>query len=87
MADQIRVRTGTRFVFRFQVKTDHSALTVPTLYVKSAPYTWDIGQVFTKARSLAPCMVVLEDVETIVTAETRSYFFNEMDGLANNNGV
>ena len=60
---------------------------IPTLYVKSAPYTFDIGQVFSQARRLAPCMLVLEDIETIVTSETRSYFFNEMDGLENNDGL
>jgi len=32
-------------------------------------------------------MLVLEDVETIVTDETRSYFLNEIDGLENNNGI
>lgn len=59
---------------------------IPTLYVKSAPQTYDIRAVFRQARALAPCMLVLEDVETIVTAQTRSYFFNEMDGLENNDG-
>ncbi|QIW99884.1 hypothetical protein AMS68_005402 [Peltaster fructicola] len=60
---------------------------IPTLYVKNAPYTWTIGAVFAQARRLSPCMVVLEDVETIVTPGNRSYFFNEMDGLANNDGL
>ncbi|KAK5164038.1 uncharacterized protein LTR77_010129 [Saxophila tyrrhenica] len=60
---------------------------IPTLYVKSAPTTWDIGDVFARARAEAPCMLILEDVETIVTPDTRSYFFNEMDGLANNDGL
>lgn len=60
---------------------------IPTLYVRSAPYTYDIGQVFSLARRQAPCMLILEDVETIVTPDTRSYFFNEMDGLANNDGL
>jgi hypothetical protein len=32
-------------------------------------------------------MLVLEDIETIVTPQTRSYFFNEMDGLENNDGL
>jgi hypothetical protein len=59
---------------------------IPTLYVKSAPYTWDIQDVFSQARALAPCMLILEDIETIVTPATRSYFFNEMDGLENNDG-
>jgi hypothetical protein len=32
-------------------------------------------------------MLILEDIETIVTSNTRSYFFNEMDGLENNDGL
>lgn len=60
---------------------------VITLYVKSAQTTYDIGAVFRQARALAPCMLVLEDVETIVNAQTRSYFFNEMDGIESNDGL
>lgn len=60
---------------------------IPTLYVRYAPLAYDIGSVFSLARRQAPCMLVLEDVETIVTSDTRSYFFNEMDGLANNDGL
>jgi len=60
---------------------------IPTLYVKSAPTTFDIRNVFNQARALAPCMLVFEDIETIVTAQTRSYFFNEVDGLENNDGL
>ena len=32
-------------------------------------------------------MLVLEDIETIVYNDTRSYFFNEVDGLENNDGI
>lgn len=39
------------------------------------------------ARSMTPCLLVLEDVDTIVTQSTRSYFFNEVDGLENNDGI
>lgn len=60
---------------------------VITLYVKSADSTYDIGSVFSRARALAPCMLVLEDIETIVTSQTRSYFFNEMDGIESNDGL
>ena len=60
---------------------------VVTLYVKSAPYPWHIRQVFQMARSMTPCMLVLEDIDTIVTKNTRSYFFNEVDGLENNDGI
>jgi transitional endoplasmic reticulum ATPase len=60
---------------------------IPTLYVRDAPYNYHIRNVFMMARRLAPCMLVLEDIETIVTPQTRSYFFNEMDGLENNDGL
>ena len=32
-------------------------------------------------------LISMQDVETIVTPRTRSYFFNEIDGLANNDGL
>ncbi|KAF2016028.1 P-loop containing nucleoside triphosphate hydrolase protein [Aaosphaeria arxii CBS 175.79] len=60
---------------------------VVTLYVKSAPYNYNIRQVFEMARSMTPCMLVLEDIDTIVTPGTRSYFFNEVDGLESNDGI
>ncbi|KAF2265602.1 P-loop containing nucleoside triphosphate hydrolase protein [Lojkania enalia] len=60
---------------------------VVTLYVKSAPYDYNIRDVFQMARSMTPCMLVLEDIDTIVTNSTRSYFFNEVDGLENNDGI
>ncbi|KAF2757077.1 P-loop containing nucleoside triphosphate hydrolase protein [Pseudovirgaria hyperparasitica] len=60
---------------------------VEALYVKSAPYTYNIGDVFNMVRKLAPCLLVLEDIETIVTEQTRSYFFNEVDGLESNDGL
>ncbi|KAF2474599.1 P-loop containing nucleoside triphosphate hydrolase protein [Lindgomyces ingoldianus] len=60
---------------------------VVTLYVKSAPYPYNIRMVFQMARAMTPCMLVLEDIDTIVTNSTRSYFFNEVDGLENNDGI
>lgn len=59
---------------------------IVTLYVKSAPYSFSIRQVFLMARAMSPCMLVFEDIDTIVTNSTRSYFFNEVDGLENNDG-
>lgn len=32
-------------------------------------------------------MLVLEDIESIVNSSTRSYFFNEMDGIESNDGL
>lgn len=65
----------------------HRKPSIPTLYVRSAPGTSYIAAVFSFARRMAPCMLVLEDIETIVNATTRSYFFNEVDGLENNDGI
>lgn len=60
---------------------------IPTLYVKAVPHTYNISTIFAKARQIAPCLLIFEDIDTIVTAETRSYFFNEVDGLESNDGV
>ncbi|KAL8945531.1 MAG: hypothetical protein Q9222_007926 [Ikaeria aurantiellina] len=64
-----------------------SSPTIPALYVKSAPRTYDIRSIFVQARAMAPCMLILEDIDTIVTQSSRSYFFNEVDGLENNDGI
>ncbi|KAL9129775.1 MAG: hypothetical protein Q9175_007204, partial [Cornicularia normoerica] len=60
---------------------------IPSLYVKSAPNTWDIRNIFQMARYQAPCLLIFEDIDTIVTPNSRSYFFNEVDGLENNDGI
>ena len=60
---------------------------IPSLYVKSASSTYSIRNVFTMARAMSPCLLIFEDIDTIVTPRTRSYFFNEVDGLENNDGL
>ena len=60
---------------------------IPTLYVKNAPQTYYLRSVFQMARNMSPCLLVLEDIDTIVTHNTRSYFFNEVDGLEKNDGI
>jgi len=64
----------------------HRDSPVVTLYVKSAPQSYHIRAIFQMARAMTPCLLVLEDIDTIVTPVTRSYFFNEVDGLENNDG-
>jgi transitional endoplasmic reticulum ATPase len=64
---------------------------IPTLYVKSffsfqGPEN-SIRSIFRKARETAPCFLVMEDIDSLVTDELRSYFFNEMDGLSVNDGI
>ena len=64
-----------------------NGFSIPSLYVKSAHQTWDIRAIFSQARYMAPCLLILEDIDTIVTPGSRSYFFNEVDGLENNDGL
>ncbi|KAI1859518.1 uncharacterized protein JN550_012036 [Neoarthrinium moseri] len=68
-----------------------SPVPIPTLYVRSlfsygGPEA-SIKQVFGKAREFAPCYLVFEDLDTIVSDNVRSYFLNEVDGLKNNDGI
>ena len=62
------------------------------LYVRgfSAEYRTDaqnISGVFERARACAPALLILEDVDTLVNAENRSHFLNELDGFARNTGI
>lgn len=64
----------------------------PCLYVKSLKSEYDnphhnIRQVFQRARQSAPCILVLEDLDSLVDAENRSFFLNELDGFATNTGI
>ena len=64
----------------------------PVLYVRSfnsqsgTPHD-NIGRCFDRARALAPCLLVLEDLDALVDDANRSYFLNEMDGFYSNRGI
>ncbi|KAK0648429.1 proteasome-activating nucleotidase [Cercophora newfieldiana] len=64
---------------------------IPSLYVKSLDGCngpkYSIQQIFRKARAMAPCLLVFEDLDSLVTSKTRSYFLNEVDGLESNDGI
>ncbi|KAJ8100267.1 P-loop containing nucleoside triphosphate hydrolase protein [Lipomyces tetrasporus] len=64
---------------------------VPCLYVKSfkSPMGPEQGirAIFTRARQSAPCILVLEDLDSLVEPTTRSFFLNELDGLESNHGI
>jgi transitional endoplasmic reticulum ATPase len=65
---------------------------VPTFYVKSTTDKCNgdqksIQKIFKQARKLAPCILVFEDLDSMVTNETRSYFLNEVDGMESNDGI
>jgi AAA+ superfamily predicted ATPase len=74
------------------VKSVINSLGKPCLYVKSftSEYKTDqdnIGAVFERARETAPCILVLEDLDSLLTRANRSFFLNEMDGFASNDGI
>ena len=73
------------------VKAMVSRLDVPCLYVKSLEACDGenacIRRVFERARHNQPCLVVLEDIDSLITDKNRSFFLNELDGFASNTGV
>ncbi len=74
------------------IKALINELNLPCLYVKSFSSSSKTEQscmraVFARARHCAPCLVVLEDLDTLVGKKSRAFLLNEMDGFADNHGV
>ncbi|MDX2037424.1 MAG: ATP-binding protein [Isosphaeraceae bacterium] len=65
---------------------------LPTIYVKTivTQHSTDqscLQEIFERARAIAPCFLVLEDLDSMIVDENRSFFLNEMDGFAQNSGL
>lgn len=43
--------------------------------------------IFQRARAEAPCLLVLEDLDSLITEENRSFFLNQVDGIEDNDGL
>lgn len=43
-----------------------------------------IRDIFKKARETAPCLLILEDLDSLIDDRNRSFFLNELDGLESN---
>jgi len=75
------------------VKAIVNRATVPCVYVRSFdlpghPFAGaGIAMVFERARRIAPCLVVLEDLDALVRDDNRAYFLNELDGFEQNDGI
>ena len=74
------------------VKALVNRLCQPCLYVKSfkssrATDQDNIRQVFHRARETAPCVLVLEDLDSLLNDGNRAFFLNELDGFAANEGI
>jgi len=64
----------------------------PCLYVKSfrsehATDQDNIRRVFQRARQTTPCILVLEDLDSLLDETNRAFFLNELDGFASNAGI
>ena len=64
----------------------------PCLYVKGfkseyATEQENMGAVFARARVSTPCLMVLEDLDSMIDEENRSFFLNELDGFEKNTGL
>lgn len=64
-----------------------STQVIKTLAQRSFGPQMSARQIFTKARQTAPCLLLFEDIDSLVTDQVRSYFFNEVDGLEDNQGI
>ena len=67
-------------------------LGVPCLYVQSLSHNhytmeqlWQ--EVFDRARGLTPCVLILEDLDSLVNDQNRSFFLNQLDGFEQNHGL
>jgi len=74
------------------VKAIVRRLGLPCLYVQTLKTAYDsidscIRRVFERARRSAPCVLILEDLDAMITPGCRSVFLNELDGFADNDGV
>jgi AAA+ superfamily predicted ATPase len=74
------------------VKALVNQLARPCLYVKSFKSEYATDQenmkwVFARARVTTPCLVVLEDLDSMIDDKSRAFFLNELDGFETNTGV
>jgi ATPase family associated with various cellular activities (AAA) len=74
------------------VKAIINQLGKPCLYVRSFKTDGgteqdNISDVFKRARQNAPCLIVLEDLDSMIDNNNRAFFLNELDGFHSNTGV
>ena len=60
----------------------------PCLYIRNfGDDKDDMAEVFNRARMVAPCVVVFEDLDSMINDQNRAFFLNELDGFKSNSGV
>ncbi|KAG6831381.1 hypothetical protein H0H92_010983 [Tricholoma furcatifolium] len=61
------------------------------LYVKSLQ-SWkgeerSMTEIFDHARQLSPCVLIFEDLDSLINDKNRSFFLNQLDGMTGNDGL
>lgn len=46
-----------------------------------------MAEVFDKARQSSPCVIILEDLDSLINDKNRSFFLNQLDGIGGNDGL
>ncbi|HYR77402.1 MAG TPA: ATP-binding protein [Pyrinomonadaceae bacterium] len=74
------------------VKALANQLGKPCLYVKGFKSEYATDQenmrlVFARARITTPCLLVLEDLDSLIDDKSRAFLLNELDGFETNTGV
>jgi len=69
-----------------------NVLGLPCLYVRSfqtmhATQQSMVSEVFQRARQSSPCVLIFEDLDSLINDNVRAFFLNEMDGFAANEGI
>lgn len=64
----------------------------PCLYIRSFKSEHEteeenMGEVFKRARMTTPCVLVLEDLDSMIGDNNRAFFLNELDGFHSNTGI
>lgn len=82
----------TMTVKAIMASLQNKTVPIPSLYVKSMHRNGSasantIHTIFSRARSMVPCLLIFEDLESLVNDSSRSYFLNEVDGIKTNDGV
>jgi hypothetical protein len=66
---------------------ERSCLVVKSLQSSDPGEHRAIERVFEFARRKTPCLLVFEDIDSLISDRNRSYFLNELDGFASNTGI
>jgi SpoVK/Ycf46/Vps4 family AAA+-type ATPase len=74
------------------IKALVNQLNQPCLYAKGFKTEYETDQenirlVFQRARMTTPCLLILEDLDSMIDDKSRAFFLNELDGFETNAGV